>query len=253
MTQDRVLPPLKAFRHALRSVRDYAGLGIRISLIWTVLLLALALTERMVEPPDAQALPEDLSVLQLFSAAIGLVAFSSIAVNWHRFVLRDEPPSPSHGLRLDRPVWRYTGNSLVIVAAMVLPSLLVILAAVFLPPAASILALPTAVVAGTFALSLSLKLPAVALGRTDFSFGHALSAANGQFWPLLAVFALNLLVAFAGILAMITVTSVTTTLGPLLSMVVEMGLAAAFNIFFTLFSISLATSIYGYLVEKRDF
>lgn len=253
MTQDRVLPPLKAFRHALRSVRDFAGLGIRISLLWTALLLALALIERTVEPPDPQALPEDMSVLQLLSAAIGLVAFSSIAVNWHRFVLRDEMPSPRNGLRLDRAVWRYTGNSLVIVAAMVLPSLLVILAAVFLPPAASILALPTAIVAGTFALSLSLKLPAVALGRTDFSFGHALSAANGQFWPLLAVFVMNILVAFAGIFVMIAATSITASVGPAVSTVVEFGLAAVFNIFFTLFSISLATSIYGYLVEKRDF
>jgi hypothetical protein len=253
MTQDRTLPPLKAFRHALRSVGDYRGVGMRISLLWTVILLGLAIAEIATTTPAAEALPTDISPLQLVSAAAGLVAFSSIAVNWNRFVLRDEPPTPASGLRLDRLVWLYAGNSLGVVAAMLIPSLAVLLITALLPPAASLLVLPTLMLAGTFAMALSLKLPAVALGRGDFRFSDALAAAHGNFWQLLGMFLMNIAVAFAGVLGLLLATSVAARIHPLAETIVGLTLASVFNIFFTLLSISLTTSTYGFLVEKRDF
>jgi hypothetical protein len=123
----------------------------------------------------------------------------------------------------------------------------------FLPPAATFLVVPAAVLAGTFALALSLKLPAVALGRKDFGIRDALAGTHDNFWPLLAVFLINVTVALAAGFLLIVVATAVTRVNPLLGSLVGLSLSMVFNIFYTLFSVSVLTSLYGFFVERRDF
>src|SRR6476646_3834517 len=50
--------------------------------------------------------------------ATAMLAAASIAVNWHRFILRDEVLRGTEVLRLDEVVWRYFGNMLIIMMAV---------------------------------------------------------------------------------------------------------------------------------------
>lgn len=253
MTSPRILPAFKTFRHALTLVRDNSALGIRISLLWTAILLILAIAEITTGAPPTEGMAPEMSPLQLVSAAVGFVAFASIAVNWHRYVLRDEAPLPPSGLRLDHAVWRYAGNALAVGAALVVPTLAVMAITTQLPPLATVLVLPTLAISAALAMTLSIKLPAVALGRADFTFRQAIAAASGSLWPLLGLFFLYVAAASAGIVVIILAASLAYSIHPLAETIVGLTLASVMNIFFTLLSISVATSIYGYLVERREF
>ncbi len=248
----RKLQPFKVLIHAVMSVRNYAAVGIRYSLPWAVLLMALGLIRSFtLAPLENSTRTPTPSTMDVASWVVGFVAFASIAVNWHQFILRDEAGQST--IRLDRPVWRYAGNSLLAVLMSVFPFAVLAVVLAFLPVAANILLLPAAIVAGTFFTALSLKLPAVALGRTDFGFRDALNATQENFWPLMALFVINgailLLVVFALMLAFSAVFTLNATFGMLLGNV----LAAVLNVFLTLYSISVVSSLYGFFVEKRDF
>lgn len=247
----RKLPPLKAVLHALNSVYSYARMGIRFGVFWIPLLFVLNLAEWSLLPPDPAAqLTGGALALQSMSAALGLVGFCSIAVSWHRFILRDEAGSPA---RIDNNVWRYVGNSLLIMMMILAPVLAFALALTVLPPIASVLLLPAVVLAGTAATRLSIKLPAVALGRTDFAFRDAWAASEGNFWQISGVFMLNAaLVLTAGLVFMLAVQAtggVSNTVVPIVGLI----LGAVFQLFYTLFNASVFTSLYGFFVEKRDF
>jgi hypothetical protein len=248
----RKLQPLKVLSHAVASVRNFAAVGVRFSLPWAAILLAIGVYQALTAPPpDPAANPQAPSAPEFVSAVIGFIAFASIAVNWHRFILRDEVGQSA--IRLDRPVWRYAGNSLLAVLLSVFPVAVLAVVLAFLPAAASVLLVPAAIAAGTFFTALSLKLPAVALGRTDFGFRDALNATHENFWPLMALFVINgailLLVIFTLMLVISAVFAVNATLGMLIGTL----LAAILNVFLTLYSISVVSSLYGFFVEKRDF
>jgi hypothetical protein len=247
----RRLPPLKAVSHALGSVATYRGVGIRLGVVWVLALWALGLAEILAaspRPAAAQVTAGD--VLGLLSAAIGLIGFCSIAVGWHRFVLRDEV---SGFLRVDAAVWRYLGNSILIMLAVLLPAGLLAVIVENLPPAASVLLLPAVVLAGTLALRLSIKLPAVALGRKDFGFRDALAATKADFWPLLGVFLLNGAIVLGGLLVLVVLVTVLEKADATLAAVAGLTAGMAFQLFYTLFNASIFTSLDGFFVEGREF
>lgn len=248
----RKLNPIKAIAHALRSVLDYAPAGIRFSLWWATILLAFGFVSLLTaKPPSIPENTGDISPLDTVAAGVGLVAFCSIAVNWHRYILKDE--AGGRPMRLDNLVWRYLGNSLLVVLMAVTPVVLLGLALLFLPSIASALLVPAAIVAGTFALTLSIKLPAVALGRTDFGFRDALNATNGNFWQLMGVFLINGAIALLAFYVMSLVITALINVNYTLGVAVGIALSVAFNIIYTLFSVSVLSSLYGFFVEKRDF
>ena len=248
----RKLPPIKAVLHAFRSVATYKSVGIQFSLAWTAILFVLGLVGLLTRSPGG-GMPGDISPLDFLSIAVGLLAFCSIAVNWHRFVLLDEIPSAAKMLRLDAPVWRYIGNSLLIVLAAAVPILILVEILAYLPPIASLLAVPAAIMAGTFALALSLKLPAIALGRKDFGFKDAFAACQDNFWPLTGVFLINVTVALAATFVLIVIASAVGRASPMLGELTGLCLSMVLNVFYTLFSVSILTSLYGFFVERRDF
>ena len=256
MTQSasRRLSPAKAIQHAVRSVVSFAGVGIRFSLPWTAILFGLGLADLVTSGQTAEAaMSPGMRPLEFASAAVGLIGFCSIAVNWNRFVLRDEMPAPGKILRLDEPVWRYAGNTLLLVLMAAVPVLAVALVTMLLPAAASLLTIPAAVLAGTFALVLSIRLPAVALGRKDFGFKDAFTAAHDNFWPLMGIFLINVAIALGAGFALILVATMAANISFMFGALVGLLLSLLFNVFYTLFSISIVTSLYGFFVEHREF
>ncbi|MBC8036204.1 MAG: hypothetical protein H7X89_03190 [Rhizobiales bacterium] len=246
----RKLPPLKAVSHALKSVISYRMAGIRIGALWMVILFAVDVAERLLFPSGAGAGNGTATSIRWLSAIVSFLAFSSIAVSWHRFILRDELPLAANSLRLDARVLRYLGNSLLALLAGGVPLVLFATALAFLPRAAAIVLLPAALTAGAFISMLSLKLPAVALDRSDFSFGDALKSAEGNFWQIATVFLLNAMVIFLPLTALVLLLR---QVSPAVASVTGLILSVPLNLFFTLFSVSVLTSLYGFFVEKRDF
>ena len=130
--------------------------------------------------------------MELLIAAFSLVIFSSIAVNWHRYILLDEITRPSEKIfRLDRPVWSYAGRTLLIMLITLVP--VVIFSTTFpdaLPNLSLLLAIPF-FVAGIYIMRMSVALPAIALERKDFGISAALQVTQGNNLQFAALLALN--------------------------------------------------------------
>ena len=107
------------------------------------------------------------------------------------------------GMRLDGPVFRYAGNTVLIMLACWLPALVFLVGMVFMPAAGAILGLPLIMLAGGAVTRASIKLPAVALGNAGFSFRDAWKASEGNFWACVGVFLLNAAILL-GILLVLT-------------------------------------------------
>ena len=106
---------------------------------------------------------------------------------------------------------------------------------------------------GSIATRLSIKLPAVALGRTDFGFREAWNVSEGNFWPLAAVFALNAAAVLVSALVLLTIIAAFERIAPLGGAILGIALMAVFQLFYTVFNASIFTSLYGFFVERRDF
>lgn len=245
----RKLSPFKAISHALNSVRSYRHVALRIGMAWVPVVLIAGLLEYLTASPDPSALEQPQLLVQILSGVVSLIAVCAIAVNWHRFILRDEMGA---GLRLDGKVLRYAGNTMLIMLAMLVPAVILVTAAMVVP-AAAILGLPLLVLSGGIVTRLSVKLPAVALGNDSFSFRDAWVATQGNFWPCTGVFLLNgailigllfVVIAAAGILAQVSVA---------LSLVFQLVVTVLLQLFYTVFNASIFTSLYGFFVERRDF
>ena len=138
----------------------------------------------LLEPDPSKPDGRYFAVLLLLGA-VSVLAFSSIAVSWHRYILRDEVPQGWQRLRLDGTVWRYIGNvilSFLAMFAVVFAGAIPLGALVFvLGPrdggGATLLVVAFVIalmcVAMVIFYRLSIKLPAVALERQDFHFNIA--------------------------------------------------------------------------------
>ena len=247
----RQLNPLKAISHALKSVFLYRLAAVRLGMFWIPLLLVLGLAEQAFRKPGGG--PSQFGMgeaIGLLSAVAGLIGFCAMAVAWHRFILRDEVAAP---LQIGSATWRYLGNSLLIMLAMAVPLAAVAVLLAFLPPIVSVLIIPVAILAGAAAMRLSIKLPAVALGRTDFTFRDAWAASDGNFWQIVGVFALNAIIVVGLALAVLAIVQGVNLVLPAAAPYVALLIGAAGQLFYTVFNASIFTSLYGFFVEKRNY
>lgn len=247
----RKLSATKAVIHALKSVWSYRGTAIRIAMPWVPVIIILGFIETYTGPPDP-ALPDaGRSVLvPALSAIASLIAVCSVAVSWHRFILRDEAAG---GFRLDSHVLLYAGNTILILMAMFLPALITLTGTLVAPAPAMLLGLASTALIGGAVTRLSIKLPAVALGNSGFSFREAWSASEGNYWPCVAVFLLNLVIAAAGLLALVILVNLFSPAGETASTIAVVAGGAVLQLFFAIFNASIFTSLYGFFVERRDF
>src|SRR3989337_4446421 len=125
------LPAVQTIKHALKAVVQFRNAGIRIGLPWILVLAVISVIDRIFSPVPVPAPAPDPAdgaanmllpgPMELVIAAFSLVIFSSIVVNWHRYILLDEIAAPDKIFRLDRPVWTYAGRTLLIMLINLVP------------------------------------------------------------------------------------------------------------------------------------
>lgn len=221
MAEFRAIP---AVGHVLRSSFGNLGFAFRVSWPWMAFVLLIQIltiflfpnlqqdiANEVVDPTDV--LPQFLTVLGVMLIASS-IAFSSIAVNWHRFILLDEEAEGWDRLRLDGVVMRYLGNAFLaqLIAGVIgfvaffVVGIVAFFLSVVLPEAiASLIGglLIAAVILWIIAVAMrvAIKLPAIAVENTGFGFGDAWSQSKGYNVRLIG-FAIMLWLACALLLAL---------------------------------------------------
>jgi hypothetical protein len=178
-TRMRQLPVLRIISQAYRAPFENAAALLHASWLWLLLMAPIMFLFHWVtwswlpQPPQAPGI--QTSLIAWADCVITLPFLSSIAVAWHRLVLRGELVRFS--LRLGSVVWTYFITSLILetvpriwgVAANILPlPLLLVLWAVSL----------------VLATRMSVILPAVAVQRYDVSWKRVWAATRWNTWRL---------------------------------------------------------------------
>jgi hypothetical protein len=257
----RTLPVIAAFSHALRSTFNNLGFAFHVSWPWMLALLPVLLAGNFylvfVNPMIPGQIPSPMTYVALIAMGIAsVVAFASIAVNWHRYILLDEVPHGMQRLRLDGTVWRYIGNVILIGLMLALITIPAALAAGLLSLISPYLAVAIVLfipVLLWLSYRLGIKLPSIALERRDFGFKQALAVSKGNFWPFVG---LGFLIIGIALLVGMLFQGVTYVLGLVIGTSALAALVIvqlAVNWVSTIFSITVLTSLYGYFVEERNF
>lgn len=270
----RQLPIGQTINHMLASTYNNMGFAVRAQWPWVAILVAAYLFLPLIAGVPLNMPPEQMAqmfkvdpgfaarffILIFAIALISVLALSSIAVNWHRYILLNEVPQGMEKLRIDGSVWRYFGNALLI-GLIVFPALIPIMFLGFAVNAVTSPVLFLAVMLIYMVVAvvplfyrLSIKLPAVALGRHDFGFSDAMQISTQNWWQLVAVGFLVTAISWTVdfVLKMLTL-SFAATLGASMGMWADVIVRTGVNWFMGVIGITLFTSLYGFFVEKRDF
>ncbi|MEI7601828.1 MAG: hypothetical protein WCJ41_21245 [Aestuariivirga sp.] len=276
-----------ALRFGVSATWNNASLALKMCWPWLVILTGLEIAAGM--GPGfplsllLQTTPsgyEDRAVLVSLLLAVKLLAVSSLAVNWSRFLLLGEIATGWDRLRIDRPVWRFACNYLLIwfacsgvfllgslISFVVLP-LLVQLSGYALPEFPR--AMPplsewlhdtwTLIIAGSLLLGilgglpivqrLSIKLVAIAVGREDYGLGDAWRDSGSQSLPLVAY-----TFAVTGLVTVVWAASFMASLqfGPVGAFALLASAAATLACgLTTILATASVTVLFGLFVERRD-
>mgnify|MGYP006268265117 CR=1 FL=1 len=246
----RKLSSTKAITHALNSVWSYRHSATRIALPWLPVLLLCGIAEIYFAPSEvAPGEIPSIPPIQIVTFLVSLIATSSMAVSWQRFILRDEA---SRGLRIDRNVLRYAAFNFLLLLATLIPAVL-LLAVALIEPSAAVLALPAVILIGGVVTRLSIRFPAIALGERNFTFRDAWRASAGNFWQCVGVFALSWALTLGGLLLLILLgNGLGQASGALGDVAITVGVILI-QLFYAIFNASVFTSLYGFFVERREF
>jgi hypothetical protein len=259
----RSLSAGQCIRHAVSGVRNNIAYAFRISWPWyavfvpVVVALSAWLDHATGGNPEAK--PALTVLINLVITLITLLAFAAIAVNWHRYILLDEVPRGREIFRLDDKTWRYFGNLLLITLAVTVAGAVIGLPLTIVGgmlgaiQALVILIIVVVPIVGVLAMRMGVKLPAVALGRSDFLMRDAWSVTKGNNLAILLIFLFELMVALGAGLALGALALAANAVHGMLGIAVGFALQLVVNWVFTIFSITVLTSLYGFFVENRDF
>lgn len=211
-----------------------------------------------------------LAIAVLFVA--GYFAASAAAVSWHRYILLDEKitgflPIPPMNL-IGRYLLRIIGISLLGLLVAVVVMLIFML--VFKPLLTGMMAgmggkitystlillmIPNLLVAAPVhyvLFRLFVSLPAVALGREDFSIGDGWSASAKESgpiaWIIVLMLLMNLLLSIVILLSTVSIEPLQVIPLPTWMLLLQI----VFYWFYFMFSICILTTLYGVLVEGRE-
>jgi hypothetical protein len=266
------IPVFKTFGNMVDSIIENLGAAFSMSWPWLLVLFPiraagdLYLLWNGVSKFKPAATDEiDVYSVTFTTAVLTAIIFSSIAVNWHRFILRNEVAEGSQRLRLDGLVWHYF---LFVVLIALLMSLVVFggvfgiaLVSAVIYYASNALGILIGVFVGLPLVFLvfgmwarwSVKLVAIAMGNSDYTLSDAWRDTKGNTWRLTG---LELL--FGCVLMLIgTVNAgaefVAAYGNSSLVAAVVAGVTVLVGWFSTLMGITMLTSIYAFFVEKKQF
>lgn len=263
-TAPRRLPAGACIEHALQSVSRNIGYAFRISWPWYAVLavvnIAVIAFTGYAVAGGIEVHPGIIFPVIFLIVLLTALAFASIAVNWHRYILLDQVPTGAELFRLDGLTWRYFGNVLLI---GLITGIGLVIFMLLLQGFASLSTITTIValfigVAGIVAFSisvyrLSIKLPAVAIGRRDFSLGHAWAATGGNKRPIFLVILIQFLLAVGVGLVFLMLNFALAYVEPILGLILSQLIQVFIGWLFAIFGITILTSLYGFFVEGRDF
>ncbi len=266
---------------ALRLTFENLGMAFGIALPWLLFLAALQLVLTILFPdyrPDmtfehisalltGKAPVESVPLGTIINSVANLLAAASINVSWQRVLLLQETEDDQF-FRLDWPVWRYTGNTLLlnflcVAIGACVGVVITLVHLLFWLVLGSILASILSSAMVLFALfwivllsyRLSLKLPAVAIGVDDYGFGEAWADTRERRFGLLCFAAIMFCVSVAIFVVMFILTSVATyVLGQqtLATAAVAVALYLLAIWLYTIIAASSLSVLYTILVEGRS-
>jgi hypothetical protein len=264
-----------ALRHAFFSVFRNMGQAIQFAWPWLVVLLVVGLGLYWIvlqsgfgqTPLDTTAGAGTFTIAVIIGATVYVTALSSIAVNWHRYVLLDDMSPGGNRLRVDGHVWRYMLRA---VLAALLTGLIIAIP-LFVVGMALAFAfgdfntetgegsfwtrLLFQTIAATILLAVffrsALALPAAAIGRFDIGIGKSWEATKGNFGSFVGIAFGSTILQVGVDLAMNALGNAAAFLGSAAATSIIIGLSVVFTWFFTFFGITLLTSLYGFFIEKR--
>jgi hypothetical protein len=249
----RQLPVWPAFVHMLNLVVHNWRVAARHGFPWVALLTlfkAWSLWSPGALDPSAEP---SLSWPDFLALIVGVVATSSMAVSWHRYILVDEPPSSIHPFRVDALVWRYFGRSCFIGAISLVPILVVGLLSEATPAAFLPIWLALGLAIIVILVRLSISLVATALGKNDFTLKSALIITRGNMMRILGLIFLTAAVEIALLLALALPLAAMQPTPPAWALPTALLLSIPVQLAAVMVNISLLTTLYGFFVERRDF
>ena len=261
----RTLPVFGAFGHAFKSTFRNLGFAFYASWPWMLAILpfniagnAYVVLNRL--DFQQQSAPSIVVVHSLIGL-LTMIAFASIAVNWHRHVLLGETAVGWQRLRLDGLVGRYVGNVfllfLIFIGCEIGVGIILGLIILVFHAAASVV-LVLAAVAGFLALisysyRLGCKFPGIAIGQKDLTFHDVRVRTEGNFWRFVGLGVLNYLfiIGLSLVMLLATVLVAKSTSEVWLSVTVAIQFFVYWII--TIFNVTMLTSLYGFFFEDREF
>lgn len=259
----RELPVFDVYSHSVRSIRDNLGFAFQISWPWMLALLPFNIAEHVYlafhPMTDFKNQPIGILAVAWGLGLITMVVFASIAVMWHRYVLLGEVPSGLARFRLDGPVWRYVGNTILMALIFVAAGAVAGVIFIILTAISKVLGAIVGVCGGialvfafiSYAMRFGIKLPSVAIGERNYSFGDALRDSTGNFWQFIGLAILIFLTAIAIALALGAVTFAVSmaNIEPLLY--VSIAVQFFLNWVLTVWNVTVLTTLYSYFAQGQ--
>ncbi len=255
---------LNIFTHSFRQVVGNLGMAVRVSGgVWLLLFVLGIVTVFIAVATHSPFLGMVLMIAFLVAAVWGV---SLIAVVWHRYILMEEAPSGFIPSRKGLHVWLYFWSGIGISLIVLLIMAVLFFAATIFVDSAWIFAafdsqhtsmLPehialrwgVGLLVTVIYLRFALALPAVALGER-VTFGESWQESKPYFAAIIVLsIVLNLLNAVAMLVLGVVLVSVAESQG--LTFAVSL-LVMLFQWFYFMLNISILSTLYGHIVEKRE-
>jgi hypothetical protein len=100
---------------------------------------------------------------------------------------------------------------------------------------------------------LSVKLPAIAIGRRDFALRDAWAATRDNKLPIFLVILFQFLLLFGVAIVFFALYFTLALIGHTITLVISQLIQAFLGWLLAIFNVTILTSLYGFFVEGRDF
>jgi hypothetical protein len=255
----------KILSGGLRSYSNNFRFFLRVALPWLAICLPVywfGMDYLLAHPQLEQDENLDLksALFEVLMPLVLSVAFASIAVSWHRHILIGGDLDRVPWLMLDRAVWRYWWNGMAIFLFAVLVALPVAFVIFWIGGLISTFEVVIDIIGfiALFAIifqilyRLSIKLPAIAIGKQSYSYKESWKDTKGK---TLQFVILGTIVAFLGKFVSSIEKATVLSLPKIDSFLGHYGLISVEPLLQLIFSglvISMLTYTYAYFAEDRE-